>query len=173
MNLLDGLSFIQLLWGVPVLLAIHNLEEAPFMEKWSKELPLPIHPIVSTRQFVAAVTLLTIAGFAATYFGITTANKSIGTSIILGVQMIMLVNAIAPHLVTTLRFRKYSPGIVTALLLNIPFSIYLFQRAMWEGYLSWPLFWTLLVIAPFAMIFFAYTSLQAGKLITTKKRLSS
>ncbi|MBI3151814.1 MAG: HXXEE domain-containing protein [Chloroflexi bacterium] len=173
MNLLDGLSFIQLLWGVPVLLAIHNLEEAPFMEKWSKELPLPIHPIVSTRQFVTAVTLLTIAGFAATYFGITTANQPIGISIVLGIQMVMLVNAIAPHLVTALRFRKYSPGVVTALILNVPFSIYLFQRAMREGYLSWPLFWILLVIAPFAMIFLASASLQAGKLIITKKRLFS
>ncbi len=167
MNPLDKISFIQLLWGVPILLAIHNLEEAPFMEKWSKELPLPIHPIVSTRQFVAAVTLLTIAGFAATYFGSTTSNRPTGISIILGIQMVMLVNAIAPHLVTTLRFRKYSPGVITALLLNIPFSMYLFQRAMLEGYMWWNLFWILLAITPFATVALVLISLQFGKWVTS------
>ena len=119
MNPLDNFSFIQLLWGVPILLAIHNLEEAPFMEKWSKELPLPIHPIVSTKQFVAAVSLLTIAGFAATYFGINSSNQPIGISIILGIQMVMLINVFVPHLATAIRFRKYSPGIITGLLLNL------------------------------------------------------
>ncbi len=163
MNPLDNFSFIQLLWGVPSLLAIHNLEEAPFMEKWSKELPLPIHPIVSTKQFVAAVSLLTIAGFAITYFGITTSNQPVGISIILGVQMVMLVNVFMPHLATAIRFRKYSPGIITGLLLNLPFSIYLFQRAMQEGFMAWQLVWILLAIAPFASITLITISLQIGK----------
>ena len=165
MNPLDGISFFQLLWGVPILLAIHNLEEAPFMEKWSKELPLPIHPVVSTRQFVAAVTLLTVAGFAVTYFGIAVIKQPIGIWAVFEIQMIMLVNAIVPHLASTLRFRKYSPGVFTALLLNLPFSIYLFQRAMQEGLVSWQLFWILLAIAPFATAILILLSLQFGKWI--------
>lgn len=163
MNPLNNFSFIQLLWGVPILLAIHNLEEAPFMEKWSKDLPLPIHPIVSTKQFVAAVSLLTIAGFAATYFGINSSNQPIGISIILGIQMVMLVNVFVPHLATAIRFRKYSPGIITGLLLNLPFSIYLFNRAMQGGFMSWQLVSILLAIAPFASIALITISLQFGK----------
>jgi hypothetical protein len=165
MNPLDNFPFIQLLWGVPILLAVHNLEEAPFMEKWPRELSLPIHPIVSTKQFVAAVTLLTIAGFAVTYFGVTTSNQPIGTSIILGIQMVMLVNVFVPHLATAIRFRKYSPGIITGLLLNLPFSIYLFNRAMQERFMSWQLVWTLLAITPFATIALIMGSLQIGKWI--------
>jgi hypothetical protein len=160
-----NLTFTQLLWGVPILLAIHNLEEAPFMEKWSRELPLPIHPVVSTRQFVAAVTVLTVAGFLLTYLGLTVIPQPTGIWLILGVQVIMGVNAVAPHLVTTLRFRKYSPGVITGLLLNIPFSIYLLQRAMQEGFLTWSVFWILLVIAPFATAGLALGSLQIGKRI--------
>jgi len=163
MNPLDKISFIQLLWGVPIFLAIHNLEEAPFMEEWYKGLPLPVHPIVSTKQFVAAVSLLTVAGFAVTYFGIYSSNQSIGISIILGIQMVMLVNVFVPHLATAIRFRKYSPGIVTGLLLNLPFSIYLFQGAMQEGFMPWQLIWILLAIAPFASIALITISLQFGK----------
>jgi len=163
MNPLDKFSFIQLLWGVPILLTIHNLEEAPFMEKWSNGLPLPVHPIVSTKQFAAAVSLLTVAGFAVTYFGINSSNQSLGISIILGIQMVMLVNVFVPHLSTAIRFRQYSPGLVTGLSLNLPFSIYLFQRAMQEGFMSWQLAWILLAISPFASIALITISLQFGK----------
>ena len=163
MNPLDKISFIQLLWGVPIFFAIHNMEEAPFMEKWYKGLPLPVHPIVSTKQFIAAVSLLTVAGFAITYFGVTTANQPTGISIILGIQMVMLVNVFVPHLATAIRFRQYSPGIVTGFLLNLPFSIYLFNRAMQEGFMSWQMIWILLAITPFASIALITISLQFGK----------
>ena len=166
MNLLDEISFARLLWGIPILLAIHNFEEAPFMEKWSKELPLPIHLALSTRQFVWAVTLLTVAGFAITYFGINTTKQPIGVWAVLEIQMIMLVNAIAPHLVVSLRFQKYNPGVVTALFLNIPFSVYLFQRAMQVGLMSWGIFWVLLSIAPFATVTIILVSLQFGKWVS-------
>ena len=166
MNPLDEISFTRLLWFVPFLLAIHNVEEAPFMEKWSRELPLPIHPAVSTRQFVWAVTLLTVAGFAITYFGINTTKQPIGVWAVLEIQMIMLVNAIAPHLVVSLRFQKYNPGVVTALFLNIPFSVYLFQRAMQVGLMSWGIFWVLLSIAPFATVTIILVSLQFGKRVS-------
>ena len=163
MNLLDEISFARLLWGVPILLAIHNFEEAPFMEKWSKELSLPSHLAASTRQFVWAVTLLTVAGFVITYIGVNTTKQPIGVWAVLEIQTIMLVNAIAPHLVASLRFQKYNPGVVTALFLNIPFSVYLFQRAMQVGTMSWGVFCVLLAIAPFATVTLIRVSLQFGK----------
>ena len=166
MNLLDEISFVRLLWGVPILLAIHNLEEAPFMEKWSKELGLPIHFAISTRQFIWAVTLLTAAGFAATYLGINTTEQPIGVWTVLEIQMIMFVNAVVPHFAAFLRFQRYNPGVVTALFLNVPFSVYLFQRAMQAGVMSWGVFWVLLVIAPFAAVVLIFTSLQFGKWVS-------
>ena len=60
---IDSIPFDRLLWLVPVFFALHNLEEAPFMERWSRRLPLKIHPVVTTRQFALAVTFLTLAGF--------------------------------------------------------------------------------------------------------------
>lgn len=163
MSFLDKLSFDQLLWLVPIFFILHNLEEAPFMEDWSKRLPLKIHPTVSTRQFVIAVTVLTLAGFLVTYLGLIHINKPTGYLLVLEIQAILLWNAFIPHIGSLVRFRMYSPGVVTAIVITIPFSIYLFGRSFQEGVLSWKEFWILLCIAPFAMVIFAYASLQIGK----------
>ena len=59
----------------------------------------------------------------------------------------------------------YSPGVITAALITLPFSFYLFRRAVNENILDWKQFWTLLGIVPFAMIVFALLSLQIGKVL--------
>jgi len=156
-----------LLWLVPIFFALHNLEEAPFMEQWSKRLPLKIHPTVTTRQFGIAVTFLTIAGFLLTYIGVEYLQNSTGYLLVLGIQAILLFNAFVPHIASTVRFRMYSPGVITAIVFTLPFSFYLFHRALAENILSQNEFWILLGIAPFAMVIFAYTSLQIGKALDT------
>jgi hypothetical protein len=133
------------------------------MEGWSKRLPLKIHPNVSTRQFVIAVTLLTTGGFLLTYVGVEYLANQTGYLIVLGIQAILLFNAFVPHLATTIRFRMYSPGVITATLLTLPFSFYLFRRALNENMLNWNQFWILFGIAPIAMVIFAFISLQIGK----------
>jgi hypothetical protein len=159
----SSISFDRLLWLVPVFLAIHNLEEAPFMEKWYKRLPIKLPVTITTRQFVIAVTFLTLAGFGATYFAQEYLANQTGDLVVLGIQAIMLFNALVPHIATTIRFRMYSPGAITAVLITLPFSYYLFRRAFDENVLNWTQFWVLLGIAPFAMVTLAYFSLQIGK----------
>src|SRR5512147_2750590 len=136
MSFLDAIPFERLLWLVPIFLALHNLEEAPFMEDWSKRLPLKIHPSVSTRQFSIAVTFLTLAGFLITYLEINYWHQKTGYLLILGIQAIMLFNAFIPHIAATIGFRMYSPGGITAVLLTLPFSYYLFHRALSENILN-------------------------------------
>ena len=161
------MTFTQLLWLVPILFAIHNLEEAPFMAAWTQKLPnSPIKP-VTTPQFSIAVTILTILSFVITFWGIDGAPGSIELLLILAIQAIMLVNAIVPHIATTIKFKMYSPGVITAVFLNIPFSVYLFSRAINENFLiTNQLIW-LFVFAPFAMIALAGLSLKVGNWIFT------
>jgi len=159
---LDSLSFDQLLWLVPVFFMLHNLEEAPFMERWSKRLPLKINPILSTRQFVIAVTLLTLIGFLVTYLGVEYLHNSTGYLIVMEMQTILLFNAFIPHIGSMIRFRMYSPGVMTATLITLPFSFYLFHRALTENMIIWKQLWILLEIAPFAMVVFAHIALQTG-----------
>ena len=163
MTFLDSFSFERLLWLVPIFLAIHNLEEAPFMESWSKRLPVKLPFSFTTRQFAVAVTFLTLAGFVLTYFAVEYLASPTGYLMILGVQAIMLFNAFIPHIASTVRFCIYSPGVVTAMIINIPFSFYLFRRALNENILTWPQLWILMGAAPFGMVIFALISLQIGK----------
>jgi hypothetical protein len=170
MPFLDALPFEILLWLVPIFFTLHNLEEASFMERGLQRLPLKIHPKVSTRQFVIAVTFLTLAGFLLTYVGVESLEPQTGYLIVLGIQAILLFNAFVPHIAAMIRFRMYTPGVVTAMLITLPFSFYLFRRTLNENILNWTEFWILLGIAPFAMISFAFLSLQIGKALdrTTK-----
>jgi hypothetical protein len=164
-NFLNSFPFDRLLWLVPFFFMIHNIEEAPFMESWSKRLPLKIHSIVSTKQFVIAVTCLTLSGFILTFLGVETLGHPIGYLLVLGIQMTLAFNAFVPHLATTIRFRLYSPGVVTALLITLPFSFYLFRRALTEDLLTWNQFWILLGLAPFVMILSALLSLKIGQVL--------
>jgi hypothetical protein len=165
MPFLDSLSFDRLLWLVPIFFMLHNFEEAPFMESWSKRLPWKIHPTISTRQFVIAVTFLTVATFLLTYFGVEYLANQTGYLIVLGIQIILFFNAFVPHIASTILFRMYSPGVITAVLITLPFSIYLFRRAINEDILTWTQFWILLGIAPFAIVIFVFLSLQLGKVL--------
>ena len=170
MAFLDQVPLEDLLWLVPVFFLLHNLEEAPFMESWSKRLPLKIHPSISTRQFTVAVSFLTLAGFLVTYFAIRL-HHSTGYLLVLGIQGVLFFNAFVPHIASTIYFRMYSPGVITATVITIPFSIYLFRRALLENMMSWQELWILLAIAPFAMVLFAYLSLQIGKALDRSKRV--
>jgi hypothetical protein len=57
----------------------------------------------------------------------------------------------------------YSPGVITAVLIMLPFSFYLFRRAFDENILRWTKFWIMLGIALFAVAIIAFISLQIGK----------
>lgn len=163
MIFLSSIPFDRLLWLVPIFLTIHNLEEAPFMETWYKRLRMK-HPLtITTRQFAIAVTFITIAGFLLTYLGVEYLANQTGYLLILGMQAILLFNAFVPHIATTIRFRMYSPGVITAVLIMLPFSLYLFRRAFEENILTWSQFWIMLGISPFAVAIIAMISLQIGK----------
>lgn len=165
MTFLNSIPLDRLLWLVPIFLAIHNLEEAPFMEIWYKKLPIKLPLAITTRQFVIAVTLITIAGFVVTYFGVEYLANQTGYLLVLEMQAILLFNAFVPHIATTIRFRMYSPGVITAILIMLPFSFYLFLRAFAENILTWTQFWVMLGIAPFAVALIAFLSLQIGKVL--------
>ena len=168
MTFLNSIPFDRLLWLVPVFLTIHNLEEAPFMESWYKRLPMKIPLTITSRQFVIAVAFITLAGFVLTYVGVEYLGNQTGYLLVLGIQAILLFNAFVPHIATTIRFRVYSPGVVTAILIMLPFSFYLFRRAFEANILTWTQFWIMLAISPFAVVFIAFVSLQIGKAMDKK-----
>jgi hypothetical protein len=55
----------------------------------------------------------------------------------------VLLNAIWHLAIAVVLFRGYAPGLATALLLNLPFSLHLLGRAVREQWLSRPARWAL------------------------------
>ena len=81
----------------------------------------------------------------------------------MAIQAILFVNAFVPHIVMTVKMKLYSPGLITAVLINIPFTIYLFTRAFNEHRITPGLMVMLFLAAPFAMAALAWTAILFGK----------
>lgn len=123
-----------LLWLVPLLLTLHNLEEAVFMKGFLGRFAdrIPILPTVTYGQLLLALAVVTLAPYAFAASG-PLERRSRAFFLTLGTQMVVLLNVLA-HVAVAVWARGYAPGLVTALLVNLPFSIFLFRRA-WRG--SW------------------------------------
>jgi hypothetical protein len=162
---LDDLSLQQLVWLVPVFFAIHNAEEAPLMERWTRQLPPGTVPEVNTLRFTVAVILLTLLTIVVAAFVAASPENSVTTFAMLLTQATIFVNALVPHAASTIRFRRYSPGVVSGLLINVPFSLYLFRRLLQGGTVGWSGLVIALVLAPIVMVLLARGSLMVADTI--------
>ncbi|WP_051317105.1 HXXEE domain-containing protein [Ectobacillus panaciterrae] len=120
-----------LLWLIPVLFTIHNLEEALTMRKYGTE----HFKKMQRGQFPAAVTILTLLVVVFIYFGTREEVGLVGRFLAIFGQASLFINALA-HIIGTLRLRRYTPGLITAVLIYIPFSIYLFNIALQNNYIT-------------------------------------
>jgi hypothetical protein len=148
----------RLLWLVPLLLTLHGLEEAVFMpgflERLAGRMPSFLSgllPELTLPQLLAALALITVAPYLFAASG-PLERRSRAFFLVLGTQMLVLVN-VAAHLAGAVWMRGYVPGLVTALLVNLPFSIYLFRRALRGGWvrsreMAWLALAALLVHGP-------------------------
>ena len=62
------------------------------------------------------------------------------------IEAVLLVNGIA-HTLTAVLARGYVPGLITGLLINLPFGIYAFRRAVNQGWIRDYRAWQLIVAA--------------------------
>jgi len=128
-----------LLWLVPIFLTIHNLEEAvvmpAFIEQRNAGLPVAwrgIIPPINYKQFLIALFILTVIPY---LIALLWPGRAWAVYLLVGLQVVMLINVLA-HVLMALFFRGYTPGLVTALLINLPFSLYLLRRALYERWVS-------------------------------------
>lgn len=127
-----------LLWLVPVLVTIHDLEEALFMpaflEKRNASIPDSLRGIIPTvtyRQFLIALVIITIIPYVIALF----LNGRWAVYLLVCFQVVILINVFA-HVVTSIFQKGYGPGLATALLINLPFSLYLLRRVVLERWMS-------------------------------------
>ncbi|HEX8174841.1 MAG TPA: HXXEE domain-containing protein [Pyrinomonadaceae bacterium] len=128
-----------LLWLVPVFLTIHNLEEAltmpAFIEKRNASVPgglRQIIPPVTYRQFLTALIIITIIPYLVALVWL---GREWAAYLLVGLQVVLLINVFA-HSLMAISLGGYTPGLITALLINLPFSLYLLRRAVYERWMS-------------------------------------
>ncbi|MBD0370109.1 MAG: HXXEE domain-containing protein [Pyrinomonadaceae bacterium] len=128
-----------LLWLVPVLLTLHNLEEAflmpAFIEKRNASVQGAMRgvvPPVTYKQFLIALVIITVIPYLIALLWL---GRRWAVYLLVGFQVVMLINVFA-HTLMALFLHGYAPGLVTAILINLPFSLYLLKRAVGERWMS-------------------------------------
>ncbi len=148
-------SFKALLWLIPCVLAVHNCEEALTMPAWvaknfsSIQQMIPFHVNIrfSSAQLLVSLFLATLVPFVVTILCVHGEKGSMRLNVLFILQSIILLNVFIPHIGVSAVLFRYNPGVITAVVLNLPFSFYFFRRALKEEYMDWKKLGILFVIA--------------------------
>ena len=125
-------------WLFPLAVTLHNLEEAIWLPAWSRSAgrwQRVVHP----GAFRFAVAVLTLLAYLVAWWSVEAGSESVGTYLLTGYAVAMLLNVAVPHLIASLALRRYMPGLGTALLLNLPVTVCLLVSAVDGGYVHFPL----------------------------------
>lgn len=130
-----NMSFQKLQWPFSIAVTLHNSEEALWLPAWwvrhAKE--VPVHPGAGVFRFAIAV--LTLAAFVVTYLSEREGKESMWAYLTFGYIVAMFANVFIPHIPASWMFRSYTPGVVTAVLVNLPVLGFLSIRVR-EGWVS-------------------------------------
>jgi hypothetical protein len=129
------MTFGNLEWLFPIVITIHNAEEAIWLPGWSRRAGRWYAPVApGVFRFAAAV--LTVLAFAITWLSARSGQQTFWTYLAFGYMAAMLANVLIPHVAATLVMRRYMPGVATAVALNLPVLSLLVVLALKEGYVS-------------------------------------
>jgi hypothetical protein len=129
------MSFGNLQWLFPIVVTLHNAEEAIWLPGWSKRAVL-WHSPVSPGSFRFVVTVLTVLAFAFTWLSAESGKQTVWTYLAFGCMVVTLANVLIPHIALTVAQRSYMPGVATGVVLNLPVLSLLVVMALKEGYVS-------------------------------------
>ncbi|GIN87122.1 hypothetical protein J6TS2_35080 [Heyndrickxia sporothermodurans] len=102
-------------------ITLHNLEEALWLPAWSQQ-PSRFQKKVAANEFHFAVIVITGLAYLATFSYLYFPMSNVVEWIFIGFVGSMIVNAIFPHLIATIVMKKYAPGLLTGIILNIPIN---------------------------------------------------
>jgi len=129
------MSFGNLQWLFPIVVTLHNAEEAIWLPGWSKRAVFWRSP-VAPGSFRFSVAVLTVLAFAITWLSAESGKQTVWTYLAFGCMAVTLANVLIPHIALTVAHRSYMPGVATAVTLNLPVLSLLVVMALKEGYVS-------------------------------------
>ncbi len=113
--------------------SLHNLEEAIWLPEWSKHAKKYSEP-VEKNKFIFAIIIITITGYLISLCDILLgARINIFSYIYMGFIGMMGLNAIFPHIIATFVLKKYAPGLITGVFLNLPLSVIIIGQYLQKG----------------------------------------
>lgn len=126
------MSLTSIGWLFTLGVLLHNTEEALGLPAWSLHAG-KWHSPVGPREFRFAVvvlsSLLVIFALAASL----AADGSVSVYLMAGYVLAMVLNVFMPHVLATVFMRRYMPGTITALVLNLPLGLLYLSRSLSEN----------------------------------------
>ncbi|MGE7625286.1 HXXEE domain-containing protein [Viridibacillus sp. NPDC096237] len=122
------INLFKILWVLPIIFAIHNLEELPQLGKWAEKVLDSerlhfLRDFYSFQTLVVAMVLLTLTVGIIILLEYKVRNK-ITSSLTLLCTCLLLINGIT-HLIQFFVYGGYVPGLITAVTLLIPYMSFI------------------------------------------------
>lgn len=117
-------------------LMLHNLEEGLWMPEWMRRNPR-YAKTTDRNAFWFALVALTALALLLVFGQAMFPDIQLFDYLILGYAGAMALNALIPHILTTVATRSYSPGLLTGLLLNVPVAVGLIGSELARGQAEW------------------------------------
>jgi hypothetical protein len=166
---LDGqLSLNLVIWTFPFAFLIHDIEEIFTMERFTREnrerFPHLLRNIIvtNTTQFSVAVGILFALTLLASYLATQSPRKMDLFTFALAVFLVHVIG----HVSFPIFFRSYTPGLITALLIVLPYSLYTFYRLFSANLLDGESFTLSIFVGALLLAPLLLAVLLLGKLLT-------
>lgn len=150
---------------LPIAFALHNIEEYYGMENWTKNNPFYRFEPVKTKQFLVAIFLFSMLGFVLVYSRSYYPTKEIYSTVVLGFSGMLFLNVFFPHLLATLLTKKYSPGLFTAIFINLPLCSAIIWKMGSEGSFSIQQLIFIMILGGLVGLILVFLFLRIGKLV--------
>jgi hypothetical protein len=132
-GMVAGLGFREVVWLWPALTAVHVIEEWPCFAAWARRFASARY---SDREYVVThVLTVAIAIGGAAVLSTRPSTPVVFAGFALGIGSAVAWNGCF-HLAATCWSRRYCPGVVTGVVLYLPFSGWLATLALREGLLT-------------------------------------
>lgn len=127
-------------------ITLHNLEEAIWLPRWSQHSSQFQKPVTSS-EFRFAVIVITSLAYLSAFSYLYIPDSYFTKWTFIGFLGSMIFNAIFPHLIATVLMKRYAPGLLTGLFLNIPVN----SLIIYQMFLKDLIIWKELVVSTFVV----------------------
>ena len=126
--MLSGLTSRKAFTALIAAFLLHNAEEAITICRYPVEIPFPFIQPANCNQFIWAVSILSVVILLVFIFSMFTENILQYNFISTGIAAVLLFNLLLPHLLIGLYTFHYTPGLVSAVMLNLPLSVLVLSK---------------------------------------------